>query len=117
MYNYSMLLGRVVHDVEIRNTVDGKKVTNLVLAVQRPFKNNETDKYDTDFIEVSIWDALCDIASQYIKKGSVIGVRCRITSRQVTLKSDAVINVLQLVGEKVILVSSSDKSQSDTQTE
>lgn len=117
MYNYSMLLGRVVHDVEVRNTVDGKKVSTLVLAVQRPFKNNETDKYDTDFIEVSIWDALCDIASQYIKKGSTIAVKGRLSTRQVTLKNDLNINVLHLIGEKVVFVSSPDKGNTDSQSE
>lgn len=109
MYNYSMLIGRLVYDIEVRNTVDGKKVSNLVLAVQRPFKNNETDKYDVDFIEVSIWDALCDIASQYITKGSKIAVKGRLVSKKVTLESGAIINVLELIGEKVVFISSPEK--------
>lgn len=106
MYNYLMLIGRLVNDVEIKNTTEGKKVSKLTLAVTRPFKNPETDQFDTDFIDVTIWDALCDIASSYLKKGSKLAVKGRLVSRFVTLDTGAVIRVMEIIGEKVIFISS-----------
>lgn len=114
MYNYAMLIGRLCQDVEIRNTMDGKKVSKLTIAVNRPFKNNVTDQYDTDFIDVSIWDSLCDIAQMYLKKGSRLAVKGRLVTHKVTLESGAIINNLEFVGEKVIFISSEQKN--DTQS-
>lgn len=69
IYNYVMLVGRLTDDVTVTVTKTGKKVANITLAINRPFKSPQTDSYDTDFIEVSIWDELCDVASSYLKKG------------------------------------------------
>lgn len=108
MYNYTMLIGTLCNDVEVKNTMDGKKVSKLTLAVTRPFKNNQTDQFDTDFIEVSIWDSLCDVVSTYLHKGSKIAVRGRLASHKVTLESGAIISCLDLIGEKVIFISSNN---------
>ena len=69
IYNYVMLVGRLTDDVTVTVTKTGKKVANITLAINRPFKSPQTDSYDTDFIEVSIWDELCDVASSYLKYG------------------------------------------------
>lgn len=111
MYNYTMLIGRLCQDVEIKNTLDGKKVSQLTLAVTRPFKNNANGNYDVDFIDLSVWDSLCDIAATYLKKGSRVAVKGRLVSRKVTLESGAVINNLELVGEKVIFISSEPREK------
>ena len=75
IYNYVMLVGRLTDDVTVTVTKTGKKVANITLAINRPFKSPQTDSYDTDFIEVSIWDELCDVASSYLKKGSLVAVK------------------------------------------
>ncbi len=111
MYNYAMLIGRLCQDVEVKNTMDGKKVSKLTLAVTRPFKNNLTDQYESDFIDVSIWDALCDIAATYLKKGSRLAVKGRLVTKKITLESGAIINNLELIGEKVIFISSEPKEK------
>ena len=49
-----MLVGRLTDDVTVTVTKTGKKVANITLAINRPFKSPQTDSYDTDFIEVSI---------------------------------------------------------------
>lgn len=48
MLNQSIIVGRIVQEPEIRETENGNKVTNITLAVQRPFKN-VNGEYDTDF--------------------------------------------------------------------
>lgn len=113
MYNYAMLIGRLCQDVEVKNTVDGKRVSTLTLAVTRPFKNNLTGEFDTDFIDITVWDALCDIAATYLKKGSRLAVKGRLVTKKITLESGAIINNLELVGEKVIFISSELKEQAE----
>lgn len=106
-----MLIGRLTSDVEVITTKNGKKVANITLAINRPFLNPKTDTVDTDFIDVSIWDELCDIAATYIKKGTLVSVKGRLTSQSVTLEGGAHVNRIQVIGERVIFLSSNDKKK------
>lgn len=45
--NQSLIIGRIVNDPELKETEKGK-VSNITLAVQRPFKN-ANGEYETDF--------------------------------------------------------------------
>lgn len=105
IYNYVMLIGRLTEDVNVSTTKTGKKVANI-LAINRPFKNPQTDSYDTDFIDVSIWDELCDVASNYLKKGSLVAVKGRLTAAYDRLESGPYFNRIQVTGERVIFLSS-----------
>lgn len=106
IYNYVMLIGRLTEDVNVSTTKTGKKVANITLAINRPFKNPQTDSYDTDFIDVSIWDELCDVASNYLKKGSLVAVKGRLTAAYDRLESGPYFNRIQVTGEMVIFLSS-----------
>lgn len=106
IYNYVMLIGRLTEDVNVSTTKTGKKVANITLAINRPFKNPQTDSYDTDFIDVSIWDELCDVASNYLKMGSLVAVKGRLTAAYDRLESGPYFNRIQVTGERVIFLSS-----------
>lgn len=45
--NQAVLVGRIVQEPEVKDTDKGK-VSNITLAVPRPFKNSNGE-YDTDF--------------------------------------------------------------------
>jgi single-strand DNA-binding protein len=107
MYNYVMLIGTLCTDIEIKDTKDGKQVTNLLLAVRRPFKNPKTDSFDTDFIPISIWNAMCDVAQTYLKKGSKVAVKGRIVTRKIE-DGDKNYSVCEIVGEKLMFISSKE---------
>ena len=47
--NQIVLVGRITKDPEINEAENGKKVTSITLAVQRPFKNID-GLYEADFI-------------------------------------------------------------------
>lgn len=100
MYNYFMLVGRVANDVEVKTT-QNRKVANLCIAVQRPFKNLNGD-YDTDFLNVNFWESMAEIIGENIKKGGQIGIKGRLVQRKVTLEGGNTINVPELVGERIV---------------
>lgn len=106
-----MLVGRLTDDVTVTVTKTGKKVANITLAINRPFKSPQTDSYDTDFIEVSIWDELCDVASSYLKKGSLVAVKGRLTAAYDKLESGPYFNRIQITGERVIFLSSNESKK------
>ena len=77
MMNQAMLVGRLTRDPEVVENESGTKYSNLTLAVPRNFKN-EDGVYETDFIEITLWNNIAENTSEYCKKGDLIGVRGRI---------------------------------------
>ncbi len=67
--NHIVLVGRAGKDPEIRYFDSGKVVTTFSLAVNRPTKDAHTDWFD-----IEIWGKQAEIAGEYVKKGSLIGV-------------------------------------------
>lgn len=54
MLNNVVLVGRVVRQPELSQTIDGKKVSTITLAVTRSFKNALSGEYETDFINITL---------------------------------------------------------------
>ena len=81
MYNYFMLIGFVVNDLELRTVADGKKVVNIRLAVRREFQNSNGE-YEADYVNISLWDFIAEHAYNYVKKGSRIAVKGRICPKK-----------------------------------
>ena len=109
MLNQIVLVGRLVSDPEIKKTESGKKVSNITLAVNRSFKNEE-GIYETDFIDCILWNGIATNTSEYCKKGDLVGVKGRVQSSIVSDDSKSIDeskkNELQIVAEKVTFLSS-----------
>lgn len=73
MLNKIVLIGRLTSDPSIKYTQNGKAVSRLTLAVERPYKNSEGNKL-TDFIPVISWGKLAEIVAQYMEKGKMVAV-------------------------------------------
>ena len=104
MLNQSIIVGRIVRDPEVRETENGNKVTNITLAVQRPYKN-VNGEYDTDFISCVLWKGVAESTAEYCKKGDLIGIRGRIQSRMVE-DEEKKHNMMEIVAERVTFLSS-----------
>ena len=52
-------------------------VSNITLAVPRSYKNKE-GVYDTDFIDVTLWNAVGENTAEYCRKGDIVGVKARL---------------------------------------
>lgn len=111
MLNQSILVGRIVREPEIRETDNGTKVTNITLAVQRPYKN-VNGEYDTDFIPCVLWRGVAESTVQYCKKGDLIGVRGRIQTKT-TEYEDQVHHETEIVAEKVTFLSTNRNKEAE----
>lgn len=105
MLNQSILVGRIVKDPEVKETENGNKVTNITLAVQRPYKNINGE-YDTDFISCVLWKGVAETTAEYCKKGDLIGVRGRIQTRTIDLNDETRHNLMEVIAERVTFLSS-----------
>lgn len=95
MLNQLVLVGRLTKDVEVKEIGD-KKVSTVVIAVPRPFKNADGE-YETDFIACNVWNGIAENMAEYCKKGDLLGVKGRIESKD---------NNIYIVAEKVTFLSS-----------
>lgn len=115
MYNYFMLVGRICNDIEIKEVKDGKRVCNLRIAVNKEFKNVD-GSISTDFFNVSLWEALAEVAKDYFKKGIMVGIKGRILPKKEEIQSGLFINVNDLIGDRIVFFDNHSLSRDDTVT-
>jgi len=77
MLNSLTIVGRLVSDPQINETENGDKVSTIILAIPRSYKNID-GAYDTDFIPVSLWNGIASNTCEYCRKGDLIGVKGRV---------------------------------------
>ena len=68
--NVVTLVGRVGTDPEVKYFESGTVVCNLTLAVKR--RSSRDDK--PDWFNLELWGKTAEIAANYVRKGSLIGV-------------------------------------------
>ena len=77
--NKLSLVGRIVRDVDIKTSQNGKTIARFTVAAQRKYKNNEGN-YDSDFIPCVAFDKSAEFVEKYFKKGDMIGITGRMQS-------------------------------------
>ena len=63
------LVGRAGRDPEVRYFESGSLVANFTLAVNRRSRNEEPDWFNLE-----IWGKQAQVAADYVKKGSLLGI-------------------------------------------
>ena len=84
MLNHIIIMGRLTKDPELRSTGAGTSVTSFRLAVERDFKNRESEEKHTDFFEVVAWRQTAEFVSKYFTKGRIAVVSGRLQTRERT---------------------------------
>lgn len=80
--NKAFLIGNLTADPELRSTTSGQKVCTLRMATNRTWKNQAGERQEkAEFHSVILWGRLAEIASQYLKKGSMAYIEGRIETR------------------------------------
>ncbi len=80
--NNVMLMGNLTRDPELRQTPNGKSVTNFSLALNSAYKDASGEWQEvTDFIDIVCWGPLAERVSQYMSKGRRCFVQGKLQSR------------------------------------
>jgi single-strand DNA-binding protein len=81
--NKVLLIGRLTADPETRTTGTGQNVTSIRMATNRVWydQNTREKKEATEFHSIVAWARLGEIASQYLKKGSMALIEGRLQTR------------------------------------
>lgn len=106
MVNRVVLVGRLTKDPELKRTQTGKSVVSFTVAVNRRFGQQE----QADFINCVAWEKTAEFLGQYAKKGAMVSVEGRISTRTYDDNSGKKVYVTEVVSENVQLLESRSAS-------
>lgn len=102
MTNQLVLIGRLIKEPEIVET-ESKKNCNVTIAVNRNYKNAE-GIYETDFMDVTIWEPIANNVIEYCHKGDLIGVRGRLETRTIANNNENKTKMI-IIAERITYLS------------
>ena len=105
MINNTVLVGRLTKDVELRYTQSNVAVATFTLAVNRSFKNENSDR-EADFINCVMWRQQAENLANWAKKGALIGTTGRIQTRSYDNQQGQRVYVTEVVAEQFQLLES-----------
>ena len=73
--NNVQIIGRLTADPELRRTQSGISSCRFTVAVNRKYKNKDTDQYDADFISCVAWKQTAEFITRYFSKGKMIALQ------------------------------------------
>lgn len=111
MQNLFYLIGRLTDDVKVIETEEGKKHSYITVAVQRSYKNAE-GIYESDFIDVNLWNGIAQNVAEYCKRGDLIGIKGRIEETSYE-KDGETIHKTNLVADKISFLSATKTKTND----
>ncbi len=81
--NKVFLLGRVTADPQLRSTASGMQVATFSIATNRVWNDQSgTKKESTEFHNVVVWGRQAEVASRFLKKGSLVLIEGRLQTRE-----------------------------------
>lgn len=97
MINNVTLLGRITHDLELKNTPNGVAVLAFTMAVDRGY-TKQGEERQADFIRCVAWKQRAVFIEKHFKKGSMIAIEGRLQTRTY----DDLNNVKHFVTEVIV---------------
>ena len=111
MINRVVLVGRLTKDIEVRKISNGTSTATFTLACNRRFQSKDAQGPTADFINCVAWRQQADFLGTYARKGSIVGVEGRITTRNYEGQNGRVY-VTEVTCDSVQLIGSNPNSQS-----
>ena len=100
MRNTCNFTGRITKDLELKTTPNNTNMLNFDLAVQRDFKNSNSE-FDTDFISCLAFGKTAEFIANYASKGYMMNVEGRMQNNNFT-RDDGTTNFgMQLIVNSV----------------
>ena len=81
MLNIVAIMGRLVHDPELKTTQQGTSVCSFRIACDRSYTQKGQER-QADFIDVVAWRQSAEFVSKYFQKGSMIAIEGSLQTRQ-----------------------------------
>ena len=107
MLNVICLMGRMVHDPEVKTTPSGVPVTTFAVAVERG-RSEQDGTRQVDYFDVVAWRKTAEFVSRYFSKGSWIAVNGSMQTRSYEDKNGNKRKVYEVVADNVHFAGNKD---------
>lgn len=114
MTNNVTILGRLTKTPELRFTPNGQANCRLTIAVNRPFKNKQTNEYEADFINCQAWGKTAEFIANNLDKGNRLSGTGRIQTGSYE-KDNQRIYTTDVILENVVPIDWKDSNQQGVQ--
>ncbi len=112
MINQVTLVGRLTKEPELKRTSEGTPVTNVTLAVNRQFRN-QNGVIDADFVQCTLWKKTAENTARYCRKGFLIGITGRIQTRYYDNHDGKRVYVTEVLAESVTFLEQKRQEEVD----
>lgn len=109
--NKAILMGRITHTPELKQTANGNSVLSFTLAVDRYSKNSEEKQ--ADFINCVAWNKTAEFIERYFGKGRMIAVTGNLRTRTYDDKNGTKHYVTEVYVESADSTGESKAAQND----
>ena len=101
-------IGNLGRDPEMRYTASGEAICNFSIACTESWKDKQTGekKEMTEWVRISFFGKLAEIAGQYLKKGSQVYVEGSLRTRKWTDKDGQERYTTEIRGEEMKMLGS-----------
>lgn len=106
MVNKVILLGRLGKDPVVRRTANNVAVASFSIATSEKYKDKDGNKQEkTEWHNIVMWNALAETAEKYLKKGGLVYLEGKMTTRSyeqdgvTKYTTEIVVNNMQLMGD------------------
>ena len=107
--NKVMIIGNVGADPDIRQTTNGGKVANIRIATTERFADRSGNQQErTEWHSVTAWDKTADIVERFVKKGKMLFVEGKLTTRKYTDKDGVEKYSTEILAQNIQLLSRDD---------
>ena len=105
--NRATITGRLTRDVEVRKTQSGLSVASFTVAV-----DDDTGKDKPPFfINCVVWRQGAEFLGQYARKGDMVGVDGKITTRSYENQNGQKVNLTEVTADKVEILAHKGQNQ------
>lgn len=108
--NRVIISGRWTKENELRYNEAGTAILSNTIASNRKVKNKD-GKYDSDFINVVLFNQQAKFASDYSNKGDMVLVEGRLQSRSYDDKDGKKVYVTEIVADSIELLNTKKKEE------
>lgn len=108
--NSVSIMGHLGQDPELRYMPDGKPVASMSVATSKTFKDKNGDKQErTEWHRIVLYARAAEIASEYLKKGSMAHISGELRTRKWTDKNGVERYTTEIVGRQLTLIGGNPK--------
>lgn len=100
MFNEVILIGKLVNKPVLKETNQGVRLANMVVQIERPYRNNLGIK-ETDYIQCVLWRGIAAQVCETCNIGSMIGIKGRIQSRTHENSENQSISIMEVKVEHI----------------